>query len=299
MTGEGRPIRFEVPPAARGSWLVGTVVASGRGVGIEPGSGFGLARRGRRSMWSGVTSDFPNRSPRAVRQAGLRLSRAGIEACRHAVKSGHEHTRVGRASGLSHLPDERVESLPGSGPSDRFAERFQRRSEKPMVNRERERTRIAASGPDEAPATRPTVSEMGKVLTSSRTSHAECGSGTSHILSGPIERWAVHRAAVRTARPPRTSPGVRSAARRARPAMPPRRRPGLRFRPRRDDKSACWVPERSAPLIPASRESMPAMPRSPARGRPSAAGRCRCGRRSAARGPGRASGARSHAGHRS
>lgn len=188
MTGEGRPIRFEVPPAAGGSWLFGTVAAGGRGLGIEPGSGFGLARPGRRSMWSGVTSDFPNRLPRAVRQAGLRVSRAGIEICRHAVKSGHEHTRVGRASGLSHLPDERVESLPGSGPSDRFAERFQRRYEKLLLNRERERTRIAAAGPDEAPATRPSVWQVGTVLTSRRTSHAECGSGTSHILSGPSER---------------------------------------------------------------------------------------------------------------
>ena len=202
MTGEGRPIRFEAPPAAGGCWLFGTVVASGRGLGIEPGSGFGLARPVRRSMWSGVTSDFPNRSPRAVRRAGLRFPRAGIETCRYAVKSGHEHTRVGRASGLPHLPDERVESLLGSGPSDRFAEGFRRRSEKPMLNRERERTRIAAAGPDEAPATRPSVWEVGTVLTSNRTSHAECGSGATHILSGFIERSGVHRAAVRTA-PPR------------------------------------------------------------------------------------------------
>lgn len=206
MTGECRPGRFETPPAAGGSWLFRTVVASGRGLGIGPGSGFRLARPVRRSMWSGATGDFPNRSPRAVRQAGLRFSRAGIETCRHAVKSGHEHTRVGRASGLSHLPDERVESLLGSGPSDRFAERFQRRSGKPMLNRERERTRIAAAGADEAPATRPSAWEVGTVLTSSRNSHAECGSGATHILSGPIERSGVHRAAVRTARPPRTGP---------------------------------------------------------------------------------------------
>lgn len=205
MTGEGRPIRFEAPRAAGGSWLFGPVVASGRGLGIEPRSGFGLARPVRRSMWSGMTSDFPNRSPRAVRQADLRVSRAGIESCRYAAKSGHEHTRVGRASGLSHLPDERVESLLGSGPSDRFAERFQRRSEKPMVNRERERTRIAAAGPDEATATRPSMWEVDEVLTSSRTSHAECVSGATQILSGSIERSGVHRAAVRTARPPRTS----------------------------------------------------------------------------------------------
>ena len=206
MTGEGRPIRFEAPRAAGGSWLFGPVVASGRGLGIEPGSGFGSARPVRRSMWSGMTSDFPNRSPRAVRQAGLRVSRAGIESCRYAAKSGHEHTRVGRASGLSHLPDEPVESLLGSGPSDRFAERFRRRSEKPMLNRERGRPRIAAAGPDEAPAARPSVWEVDGVLTPSRTSHAACGSGAARIPSGSIERSGVHRAAVRRTRPPWSSP---------------------------------------------------------------------------------------------